>query len=100
DLAWFCQQLGLQRPGLVGHSMGGVVAYALAARNSELCSAVVALDAPLCLTAGHHAALSRAVQRFHGPEYQERVGRFLENMFLPRSDQGLKQRIVEAMLAG
>jgi pimeloyl-ACP methyl ester carboxylesterase len=100
DLAWLCQQLNLHRPVFVGHSMGGVVAYALAARNPELCRAVVAFDAPLCLTAGHHAALSRAVERFHGPDYHERVRRFLDNMFLADADHLRKERIIEGILAG
>src|SRR5579859_6537108 len=31
DLAWLCAELGVQRPVLVGHSMGGLIALELAA---------------------------------------------------------------------
>jgi pimeloyl-ACP methyl ester carboxylesterase len=30
DLAWMCEQIGLQKPVVIGHSMGGVVVLALA----------------------------------------------------------------------
>ena len=30
DLAWMCEQLDLKKPVVIGHSMGGVVALALA----------------------------------------------------------------------
>src|SRR5262245_31574317 len=36
DLAWLCEALGLYRPVIVGHSLGGVIALDLAARYPEL----------------------------------------------------------------
>jgi pimeloyl-ACP methyl ester carboxylesterase len=36
DLAWLCAQLGVQRPVVIGHSMGGVVALALAQRHPNI----------------------------------------------------------------
>lgn len=38
---------GLERPVVAGHSLGGWIAYGLAARHSTGVSAVVAIDAPL-----------------------------------------------------
>ncbi len=32
DLAWVCERIGLEKPVVVGHSMGGIVAFNLAAR--------------------------------------------------------------------
>ncbi len=45
DVAWLCGELGLVRPVLVGHSMGGQVVLDVAARNPELAAAVVMVDA-------------------------------------------------------
>jgi pimeloyl-ACP methyl ester carboxylesterase len=49
DLAWMCQRLELAKPVVVGHSMGGIVAFDLAARYPHLSSAVVMLDAAVVL---------------------------------------------------
>src|SRR3954464_3768824 len=48
DLAWLCERLGIQRPVVIGHSMGGVVAVALAALHPHLPTAIVAVDAAIC----------------------------------------------------
>jgi pimeloyl-ACP methyl ester carboxylesterase len=58
DLVWPCDRLGLEHPVVVGHSLGGIVALALAARHPELPAAVVALDSPL-LPPAERAALMR-----------------------------------------
>jgi pimeloyl-ACP methyl ester carboxylesterase len=100
DLRWMCQRLALQKPIVVGHSMGGVVAVTLAAAEPQLVKSIVALDCPISMSPGHHAALQRVAQRFHGPDYVEQVRRFVSNMFLPIDDQRRKARIIETMLAG
>ncbi len=44
DLAWLCEQLGLFKPVLVGHSMGGNVALEFAARYPTVPASVVLID--------------------------------------------------------
>jgi pimeloyl-ACP methyl ester carboxylesterase len=44
DLAWMAGELGLERPVLIGHSMGGSVVLEAAARHPNLASAVVILE--------------------------------------------------------
>jgi pimeloyl-ACP methyl ester carboxylesterase len=41
DLAYLCRELQLQRPIVVGHSMGGTVSLDLAARYGDLGSALI-----------------------------------------------------------
>ncbi len=41
DLAWLCYELGLYRPVVLGHGLGGMVALDLAARYRDLPSAIV-----------------------------------------------------------
>ena len=45
DVAWLCTRLGLARPVLIGHSMGGQVVLDAAARHPDLATAVVMVDA-------------------------------------------------------
>ncbi len=47
DLAWTCGQLGLEKPVVVGHSLGGEVSLALAAAFPDLPSAVVLMDSTI-----------------------------------------------------
>jgi pimeloyl-ACP methyl ester carboxylesterase len=45
DLAWMASELRLQRPVLVGHSLGGAVVLEAAAHNPDLASGIVILEA-------------------------------------------------------
>ena len=47
DLAWLCGQLRVEKPIVVGHSMGGNVAFELARRRPDLPSAIVAIDSAI-----------------------------------------------------
>lgn len=44
DLAWLCAELGLMKPIVVGHSMGGNVALELAARYPKIPASIVLID--------------------------------------------------------
>jgi pimeloyl-ACP methyl ester carboxylesterase len=48
DVAWLIGELGLERPVVVGHSMGGVIAMNLARRHPDLARAIVMVDSPVC----------------------------------------------------
>ncbi len=47
DIAWLCEQLRVRKPVVIGHSMGGVIAFELAARHPDLPAAVVGVDSPI-----------------------------------------------------
>jgi pimeloyl-ACP methyl ester carboxylesterase len=47
DVAWLIGQLGLQKPVVIGHSMGGVIAMKLARKHPDVTSAVVLVDSPI-----------------------------------------------------
>ncbi len=42
DLAWLCAEIGIERPVVIGHSLGGMIAIELAARYPKLPLMVVA----------------------------------------------------------
>jgi pimeloyl-ACP methyl ester carboxylesterase len=58
DVAWLCRELHIERPVLVGHSMGGTVVLDLAARYPDLPRAVVMLDAAPILASSDAAAIA------------------------------------------
>ena len=44
DIAWQCAQLGLQKPVVIGHGMGGAIALELCGRYPYLASGLVMID--------------------------------------------------------
>jgi len=100
DLAWLCECLEIKRPIVVGHSLGGVIAFELAALQPNLPRAIVALDSPLVVPPRLLHALGRVAESFHGPDYGAKARSFVENMFLSTDDHELRKRIVQAMTAG
>lgn len=91
--------LGLQKPVLVGHSMGGITVLAVAARQPDLPGAVIMVDpAPIApseqvrdLLAGFTAQLDA--------DHDASVRRgFIESfLFAPTDDAGRKELITEQM---
>jgi pimeloyl-ACP methyl ester carboxylesterase len=100
DLAWTCERLGLAKSVVVGHSMGGIVAFDLAARYPDLLSTVVMLDAAVVLPSGTRSVISRFLEELRGPEYREALRRYVaDSLFIPTDDQQRKERILESMAA-
>ena len=64
DLAWKCERLGLHKPVVIGHSMGGVVALALG--YPDVSSAIVMIDAPVVRPSEGRAALQRHIDQLRG----------------------------------
>jgi len=44
DIAWQAQQLGLHKPVVIGHSLGGMIALELCGRYPELASGLIMID--------------------------------------------------------
>ena len=98
DLAWMCDQLGVEKPVVIGHSMGAIGAFDLACRYPTLPSAIVMLDAALALPAGARAAAPHLMEELRGPEYREVQRNYVANsLFIPTDDQQRKERILEDM---
>src|SRR3712207_3076351 len=71
DLAWVCEQIGLEKPVVIGHSMGGIVAFDLAARYPTLPSAAVMIDAAIVLPSASREAIPGMLEKLGGPDYTE-----------------------------
>src|SRR5262245_37537999 len=47
DLVWLCEQIGVRKPVVVGHSMGGNISLELAARYPDFPMGIVMVDSPI-----------------------------------------------------
>lgn len=99
DVAAICTELGLQRPVIVGHSMGGAIVLSLAARHPDLPSAIVMLDGAVFPP---DALLDRAGQvgdALESDGYLEPLSDIVHGMFMATDDEELHTRVAEGMLA-
>jgi pimeloyl-ACP methyl ester carboxylesterase len=97
DVAWVIDRLGLDRPVVVGHSMGGAIALQLAADHPDAVRAIV-LDDPAPVT-DNRAGFEQMLAAFarHGVDATRRrvFGRF----FLEQHDEQLREEICERATA-
>jgi pimeloyl-ACP methyl ester carboxylesterase len=101
DVAWLIQELNLEKPVVIGHSMGGVIAAALARKHPELASAVVLVDSPIVpLPEAMAPILQELMSGFASPAYQEVASGFVRQfMFDANSDPALTEEILGSMSA-
>jgi pimeloyl-ACP methyl ester carboxylesterase len=98
DLAWLCDQLAVEKPVVVGHSMGGVVALHLAALFPDVPSAIVTVDSPIVLPQVLRDTFAPLIKALKTPQYREAQRQFVsEGLFLSTDDPARKARIVEDM---
>jgi pimeloyl-ACP methyl ester carboxylesterase len=100
DLAWLCDKLGVKRPVVIGHSMGGIVTLVMAATRPEVVRAGVLVDSPFPpIPAGNQSRLASAIEALSAPDYLDFARGFIETMFSPLDDPARKRQIMEGMLS-
>ena len=98
DVAWMCGELGVSNAVLAGHSMGGAIALATAARRPDLCSALVMLDPAILFPAELQPLITQLIAGFRSPDGANVVRQFAAGQFFTAtSDPGLKERLLDAM---
>jgi pimeloyl-ACP methyl ester carboxylesterase len=97
DVAWMCRELGVKKPLVVGHSMGGVVSVELAARHPDLVQAVVVLDSITIPTPDRRPELEAQLAAFQGPDYAGAMRDFLPGFFSTYDDPERCARIEKLM---
>jgi pimeloyl-ACP methyl ester carboxylesterase len=101
DLAWTCEQIGLKKPVVIGHSLGGVAVLALALRYPDVPSAIVLVDAPVVRPDDARVAMGRFIERLRNASYQDYQelmrGLVLNVLCIPTDDRERKERIAQQM---
>jgi pimeloyl-ACP methyl ester carboxylesterase len=98
DLVWLCSQLRVEKPVVIGHSMGGLVALVLAWKFPVVPAAVVTIDSPILLAPAIVDGLGPFIAALRSPSYREVQRQFVtERLFISTDDPTRKARILDAM---
>lgn len=100
DVAALCRELGLERPIVAGHSLGGMVAVELASRHPSLVGDVIGLDpGPFDLLPERRRLFEAHVAAMSGPDGAAARRALVEGNFLAGDTSERRQRIIDTMLS-
>jgi pimeloyl-ACP methyl ester carboxylesterase len=98
DLVWLCGELKLQKPLLVGHSMGARIALTAAARLRT--AGVVLLDSTLRFLPKVAADTEKRIAAMRGSEGEAARQKMVRDvMFAPGDDVAVAERVMAEMIA-
>lgn len=99
DLAWLAGEIGLSKPIIVGHSMGGVAAFDLAVRYPNLASAIVMIDSPVTRPEAARARMPAFLETLKDGDYRAAISGYVEQaLFLPTDAPDRRATILARML--
>jgi len=99
DVAWLCRELGLERPVIVGHSMGGVIALNMVRRWPELMRAVVFVDAGITpFPERFKPMMDSMIEALKSPRYRDVTASFVKQLvFRAESPPQLRDEVAQRM---
>lgn len=99
DVAWLCERLRVERPVVVGHSMGGNIALELAIHHSHVPRAVVLIDTLLFPPPELISVLQQVVDGVAGPDYVAVANGLLKPLCLPTDSFGRRMQLTDSLHA-
>ena len=98
DIAWLCGELKLPGAIVVGHSMGGIVAFDLAVRYPQLVAAVAMIDAAIVVPETARPGIAGMIESLRGPSYRTALTDYVSKaLILPTDDQSRSHWILDRM---
>jgi pimeloyl-ACP methyl ester carboxylesterase len=99
DVAWLIGELNLDKPVVVGHSMGGTIALNLARRHPDLLKAVILVDSPIHpFPEATRGLVDQTLAALKTPAYQGVAAGFVRMvMFNDKSPPLLVEEVVAGM---
>jgi pimeloyl-ACP methyl ester carboxylesterase len=94
DLAFLVERLGLQRPVVIGHSMGGMIALDFAARYAERASAAVILEGMVVAPEGVIGGLRPMLDHVRISADRGFITRLMSHLTGPHFDPLERERLV------
>ncbi len=86
----------------VGHSLGGMVAYEYARRRPEKIAALIWVDAAFSMPIDvdqQIAGLRKRAEEFRSPDYEAKVRRFVEQLYVPETPPAIRKTLTESILS-
>jgi pimeloyl-ACP methyl ester carboxylesterase len=89
DVAWLCNHLGLDKPLVVGCSMGGGIAVEFAARHPDLPSGIVVLNRSVIANPGLNSTIRKLADMMRGPAAGDAIEMLVNAQIGPLDPPGL-----------
>lgn len=100
DALWLCRELGLERPVVIGHSLGGTVALALAATYPDATGGIVLLDSVFGLDAEAKDGLRSFYDALTDDTFDGIVRAFVHERLFDDGEEGPEAERVIDLMAG
>jgi len=99
DMTWLLNEIGLQRPVLIGHSMGGVITLNLLRRHPDIARAAVFVDAGIMPFPDEFQPLiTQMIEGLKSPAHKDVATNFVKQfLFRPQSPPELRDEVAASM---
>jgi pimeloyl-ACP methyl ester carboxylesterase len=94
DLAWLCEKLGLIKPIVIGHSMGGNIVLELAARYPEVPASIVLLNSFVFMPQAILDMQKAVLDGIRGSGYVAAYRESTSRLFIPTDDGPKKEHFL------